>query len=50
MRRERPAWADVWPQLGPVAAVLDEAGSHHDMGINDILVDDGPELYTGLKE
>jgi hypothetical protein len=35
---------------GVAAAVLDQARSHHDMGFNDILVDDRFAFHPGLKE
>ena len=50
MRMRRSTRADHRPNFGMVAAVLDEAGSDHDMGINDILVDEGSAFDTGLKE
>lgn len=50
MMRLRPAKAEFRPEPAPVAVVLDEAGPHHDMGINDILVEHGSALDTGLKE
>ena len=50
MMRQRPTSTEFRPEAVPVAAVLDEAGSHHDMGFNDILVEHGSALATGLKE
>ena len=50
MRMRRSATAAFGRNTEPIADVLDEVVRHHDMGVNDILVDEGSGLNLDLKE